>query len=54
MQNIFFIFFQCAFFRVLDIVQNEDYLTAADTSLIRRKDFEESQDDFGLNEKIQD
>jgi len=45
----------CAFyvFRVLEIVQNEDYLTAADTSIIRRKNVEDIQDDFGSNKKIQ-
>jgi len=40
-------------FRVLEIVQNEDYLTAADTSIIRRKNVEDIQDDFGSNKKIQ-
>ena len=52
--NAKYFFFNVRFFRVLEIVQNEDYLTAADTSIIRRKDFEDIQYDFGLNEKIQD
>ncbi len=41
-------------FRVLEIVQNEEYLTAADTSIIRRTNFEDFQEDFGSNKKIQD
>ena len=35
------------FFRVLEIVQSEEYLTAADTSIIRRQEISIDPDRFG-------